>query len=209
MAPQCLKLVKHLSKNYGGYLIPTNGKLMMSGFPDSVRQFVVVQARKHSSRTPLKPNDEKTGQMVLFHGTILSYLPSILLNGLEAKSEELYGKVSTLFMAEEPASSYYHVGCRVIKSLWKSDLHSDCGILLASELPLTRTPDWDYETHTDGDVKIGRPQPIHIFGPEDTKFIKVRYVFMLPFYVSFNYRFTPTISTLKPLMLKAFKSRIF
>ncbi|KAF7859519.1 uncharacterized protein EAF02_010967 [Botrytis sinoallii] len=129
-APECLKLVKHLSENYGGYLIPANGP------------------------------------MVLFHGTSLSYLPSILSSGLEAKSEELYGKVSTLFMAEEPASSYFYVERRVIESLWEPDLYSECGVLLACELSRTRKPDWDYETHPDGDVKIGRPQPIHIFGPE-------------------------------------------
>ncbi|KAF7917889.1 uncharacterized protein EAE98_009917 [Botrytis deweyae] len=208
-APECLKLVKHLSENYGGYLIPANGKLKISGFPASVHQFVVVQAPKHSSGTSPKPNDEKTGPMVLFHGTSLSYLPSILLSGLEAKSEELYGKVSTLFMAEEPASSYFYVKRRVIESLWEPDLYSECGVLLACELSRTRKPDWDYETHPDGDVKIGRPQPIHIFGPEDTRFIKVRYVFILPDDVASDYLLAPTLSTLKPSMLKAFKSKIF
>ncbi|KAF7943930.1 uncharacterized protein EAE97_006000 [Botrytis byssoidea] len=208
-APECLKLVKDLSENYGGYLIPANGKLRISGFPDSVCQFVVVQAPKQSSDASQNPNDEKTGPMVLFHGTSLAYLPSILLNGLEAKSEELYGKVSTLFMAEEPASSYYYVGHRAIDSLWKPDLYSYCGILLACELPQTRNPEWDYETHPDGDVKIGRPQPIHIFGPEDTKFIKVRYVFILPDDVSSDYPLATTLSTMNPLMLKAFKSKIF
>ncbi|TGO62142.1 hypothetical protein BOTNAR_0118g00190 [Botryotinia narcissicola] len=208
-APECLKLVKHLSENYGGYLIPANGKLRISGFPDSVRQFVVVQAPKQSSDASQKPNDEKTGPMVLFHGTSLAYLPSILLNGLEAKSEELYGKVSTFFMAEEPASSYHYVGHRAIDSMWKQDLNSYCGILLACELPQKRKPEWDYETHPDGEVKIGRPQPINIFGPEDTRFIKVRYAFILPDDVSSDYPLAPTLSTMKPLMLKAFKSKIF
>ncbi|TGO39733.1 hypothetical protein BHYA_0049g00690 [Botrytis hyacinthi] len=208
-APECLKLVKHLSENYGGYLIPANGKLMISGFPDSIRQFVVVQTPKHSSDTSQKPNDEKTGPMVLFHGASLAYLPSILRNGLEVKSEELYGKVSTLFMAEEPVSSYFYVRRRATDSLWERDLHSYCGILLACELPQTRKPEWDYETHPDGDVKIGRPQPIHIFGPEDTKFIKVRYVSILPDDVSSDYPLAPTLSTMKPLILKAFKSKIF
>ncbi|KAF5872125.1 uncharacterized protein Bfra_009155 [Botrytis fragariae] len=208
-APECLKLVKHLSENYGGYLIPANGKLVIPGFPDSVRQFVVGQAPKHSSDTSQNPNDEMSGPMVLFHGTTLSYLPGILLNGLKAKSEKIGDKISTLFMAEEPASSYYYVGRRVIKSLWEPDVHSYCGVLLACELSRTRKPDWDYEIHPDGDVQIGRPQPIHIFGPEDTRFIKVRYVFILPYYVSFNYKLAPTLSTLTPLMLKAFKSKIF
>ncbi|TEY45422.1 hypothetical protein BOTCAL_0334g00120 [Botryotinia calthae] len=171
--PGCLKLVKHLSENYGEYLIPANSKQIVSGFPDSVRQFVVTKTPKHSRGESQKPNDEKTGPMVLFHGTSLSSLPGILLNGLEAKSEEIDAMVSTLFMAEEPASSYYYVRCRVIDLLWKPDLYSKCGVLLACELSRTRKPDWDYETHHDGDVKIGRPQPIHIFGPKDTGLIKV------------------------------------
>ncbi|TGO24706.1 hypothetical protein BPAE_0096g00120 [Botrytis paeoniae] len=199
-APECLKLVKHLSENYGGYLIPAN---------DSVRQFVVVQAPKHSPGTSQNLNDEKTGPMVLFHGTSLSCLPSILLNDLEAKSEEIDDKVSTLFMAEEPASSYFYVERRVIESLWEPYLYSNCGVLLACELSRMRKPDWDYETHFDGDVNIGRPQPIHIFGPEDSRFIKVRYVFILPDDVSSDYLLVPTLSTLKPLMLEAFKSKIF
>ncbi|TGO56536.1 hypothetical protein BCON_0076g00140 [Botryotinia convoluta] len=208
-APECLKLVKRLSENYGGYLIPVNNKLMISGFPDSVRQFVVTQAPKHSPGTSQKPNDEKTGPMVLFHGTSPAYLPGILLSGLEAKSEKIDDKVSTLFMAEEPASSYYYANYRAIESLWEPDLYTNCGALLACELSRTRKPDWDYETYPDGDVKMGRHQPIHIFGPEDTRLIKVRYVFILPYDVSFDYLLAPAISTLKPLMLKAFKSKIF
>ncbi|TGO83638.1 hypothetical protein BPOR_0615g00060 [Botrytis porri] len=190
-APGCLKL------------------LMISGFPNSVRQFVVTQASKYSPDTSQNPNDEITGPMVLFHGTSPAHLPGILLNGLEAKSELIDDKISTLFMAEEPASSYYYVERRTIESWREPDLYSYCGVLLACELPQTRKPDWDYETHPDGDVKIGRPQPIHIFGPEDTRFIKVRYVFILPDDVSSDYLSAPTLSTLKPLMLKAFKSKIF
>ncbi|KAF7958307.1 hypothetical protein EAE96_001858 [Botrytis aclada] len=208
-APERLKLVQHLSENYGGYLIPANSKLMIPRFPDSVRQFVVTQAPKNSPDTSQKPIDEITGPMVLFHGTSLAYLPGILLNGLKAKSEEIEDKISTLFMAEEPASSYIYAGRRVIGSLWEPDLYSECGVLLACELPRTRIPDWDYETQPDGDVKIGRPQPIHIFGPEDTRFIKVRYVFILPDDVSGEYPLAPALSALKPLLLKAFKSKIF
>ncbi|KAM0153522.1 hypothetical protein ACHAQE_002853 [Botrytis cinerea] len=208
-APGCLKLVKHLSENYGEYLIPANSKQTVSGFPDSVRQFVVTKTPKHSPGVSQKPNDENTGPMVLFHGTSLSYLPGILLNGLKAKSEEIDDMVSTLFMAEEPASSYYYARYRAIESLWKPDLYSNCGVLLACELSRTRKPNWDYETHHDGDVKICRPQPIHIFGPKDTGSIKVRYVFILPYGVSSEYLLAPTLSTMKPLMLKAFKSKIF
>lgn len=207
-APGCLKLVKHLS-DYGEYLIPANSKQMVSGFPDSVRQFVVTKTPKHSPGVSQKPNDENTGPMVLFHGTSLSHLPGILSNGLKAKSEKIDGMVSTLFMAEEPASYYYYVKGRAIESFWKPDLCSKCGVLLTCELSRTREPNWDYETHHDGDVKICRPQPIHIFGPKDTGSIKVRHVFILPYGISSEYLLAPTLSTMKPLMLKTFKSRKF
>ncbi|KAI9648165.1 GID complex subunit containing RING finger motif [Ciborinia camelliae] len=213
MKIECRNLISHITKEYSHILSPAKSDLWIPGFPASVSQFVVIRTPKHISDKVQEFKGKKTDRMVLFHGTGLSFLPIILLEGLKATCQDLgKGDGRTLWMAEEPATSFLYGRKDVNQgfySTWKHNLYPHCGVLLGCERLSRRKCDVDYEEDSDGDIEIGRPQPVHIFRPDDTTSIVVRYVFILPRDVLNRHDLAPRSSDLRPLMLKAFKSKIF
>ncbi|RAL60404.1 hypothetical protein DID88_000179 [Monilinia fructigena] len=196
-----------------GTPIPAKNDMIMPGFLPSGAQSLVVRSPKNLTSRSSQSNDANGGRMALFHGTGLSFLPTILLEGLTATSTHAVKPYErTLWIAEEPATSYlyaarfpYGVECPALKG----NSNSDCGVLLGCEFLGMRKGDVDYEHDIDDDVEIGRPQPVHVFGSPSTSLIRVRYVLILPDDTLEDYEVASEAADLHPLMLTAFKSEIF
>ncbi|KAB8304105.1 hypothetical protein EYC80_003526 [Monilinia laxa] len=213
MTSGCRDLISHITSKYTGILTPAKNDMIMPGFPPSVAQFLVVRPPKNLTGRLSQSNNANGGRMVLFHGTVLSFLPTILLEGLKATSTHaVRPHKRTLWMAEEPATSYLYAARLPYEGdarRWEDNSYSDCGVLLGCEFLGTRKGEVNYEHDIDGDVEIGRPQPVHVFGSPSTSLIRVRYVFILPDDTLEDYEVAPEAADLRPLMLKAFKSEIF
>lgn len=211
---KCRDLISHIISEFSHTLIHAKSELRMPGFPASVSQFLVIRTPKDISERIGQAKANKTKRMVLFHGTDLSFLPRILSEGLKATSTDGGMKYRrALWMAMEPATSYYYARqwIRSQSLSWSHNMYPKCGVLLGCEFLDEREHDEDYEDEDSvfKNPKIGRPQPVHIFGPDDTTRIVVRYVFVIPKCILSKYKNAPEAANLQPLMLEAFKSKTF
>jgi hypothetical protein len=158
-------LVSWICSTLGQDLVRATGDLEISGFPDSVHQFIVVKpvpALQGPFDAHMKTDSPRS--IVLFHGTPLANLRSILSTGFRG--------ARGLWMAAEPAISYGYAAkaCYGIPNSsiieWTGGPYpnSQVGALLGCEVS-----------------GKGRPLGHGIHVILNLKSIMVRYIFLLPF----------------------------
>lgn len=155
------KVLTRICDSFGDLLKPATGDLTLPEFPESVRQFFL---------TKLLPNaEQQSGQwIVLFHGTRLHFLHSILQVGLK-RSEDGF-----IWMAEEPRVSYDYAsglagGRRIPEPTpgWKNSPYENFGVLLVCQVKDGEHPR----------VPLGNGFEHFVLKEEE---VLVRYVLLLP-----------------------------
>ncbi|PVH78312.1 hypothetical protein DL98DRAFT_254671 [Cadophora sp. DSE1049] len=103
------RVISWLSSVFGSDIIEATSEsgLKIPGFPNSAPQFVLAKAASTHRDVFAKHLKKAKGKsMLLFHGTPLRHLQSILRNGFTPAGDRRFG--AGLFTAEEPATSYYY-----------------------------------------------------------------------------------------------------
>jgi hypothetical protein len=151
--------------HYRGFITTANGICKIPSLPTGTHQFVLVNAnptieRDFVSRLPRTSPQSR----VLWHGTSIDRLPSILAQGLRTLSGTNLQRTGAahgkgIYMAEDPATSMSYSPSAVS---WKNSGLSNMRLLLGCEVA--------------GDGKRVSPG-IHVI--QDDKTVMVRYVFLL------------------------------
>ncbi len=192
LGKQSVDLLKWIYAQYGGYLVSASGQTRIPSMP-GVIQFLLANAA---------PNLEKNfaAQMgtqptrVVFHGTSLDRLYSILCNGLQVCSGNSalqrhgasYGK--GIYVASEPATSMTYASTYTAPyagSVWHSSSLNDFGVLLACE--------------ASGNIPLNKSRGIHVI--PDPNMLILRYIFLVPTGVN-----VPAARHIVPAMTSVFAS---
>lgn len=140
--------------------------LRIPNFPDAAQQFALTKPptalrRKFDAHLAT----DKGKSMLLFHGTSIHTLFSILREGFHPAADRRHGKEGGLFMALEPTYSYPYAAIRAPKTQWVNTPLPGHGLLLGCEVS-----------------GIGRPvydEPgVHVVSKLDS--VIIRYVFLVP-----------------------------
>lgn len=161
-------LLNWICENYGSMIKLAPSHLTIPQFPTTVQQYIVQKPPRHGdfSRALKAENGQST---LLFHGTNLRYLVSILQNGFKSSYDHRFGKGN--FMAEEPATScrYANDDCYYRKPrYWWRNSPVKGGVLLGCQV-------------------AGKGEPVPLYAGEepgvhvvtDLSSIEIRYIFVV------------------------------
>jgi len=209
-------LLHWICDELGDGLKEVTAKLQINAFDPSIRQFVVPSSTKREKAFNIRKTEHGGGSIILFHGTRLCHLQSIVRHGLKPLSGAGGPKMPVAFMAVEPSPPYtFALGdawnhakkygpCpselqerNFQHGLWNG--RPDDGVLLGCEVAGRGSP--DYYSLANGSTDI------HTISREDD--IMVRYVFIIP---SSHYerresdQLVPKRAQLEQYMLRGFKT---
>lgn len=178
------QLVTWACTHFRGFITSASGICRLPGFPVGTHQFVLANANpllESGFTTKLPRSSPQT--RVLFHGTSLDRLPSILAQGLKIQSGTSLQRTGAahgrgIYMAEEPATSFSYSPSAVS---WRGSGLSNMRLLLGCEVVGNGSP-----------VSPG----IHVI--RDEKMVMVRYVFLFT-----NSAYAPNANHVTPAMLSA------
>jgi Poly(ADP-ribose) polymerase catalytic domain len=152
--------------SYRGFLISATGQFRIPSMP-GVHQFVLANAAPEQESAFNGHLVRGAGTKVLFHGTTLDRLYSILTQGLRVLSNTAGAQHGAshgrgVYMAREPAMSYGYMNHTAVAS-WANSAFSNIGLLLGCEY-----------AGNDGDGRMGFQVVT------DPTMLMVRYVFLVP-----------------------------
>ncbi|KAF2179076.1 hypothetical protein K469DRAFT_321956 [Zopfia rhizophila CBS 207.26] len=173
--------------SYRGFIASTSGITRIPSMPTGTHQFILADANpalESSFASKLPRHDPQT--RVLFHGTSLDRLPSILAQGLRVCSGTSLQRTGAahgngIYMAEGPATS---LGYSPAAMSWRGSSFSNMRVLLGCEI-----------VGNGNSVSPG----IHVI--KDEKTVMVRYIFLLT-----NNACAPNANHVVPAMLSAMSS---
>lgn len=159
-------LLLYASTMFRGFLTSATDNAKIPGFPPGTHQFVLASAapeleKSFAAQIELEP---QRATRILFHGTSLDRLPSILAQGLKIHSGGALQRTGAahgagIYMAEEPATSFSYAPAAVS---WKNSGLSNMRLLLGCEV-------------VGAGASVGNG--IHVI--KDERRVMVRYVFLL------------------------------
>jgi hypothetical protein len=128
-------ILRWICGEFGEKIIPAGGDLRISGMPKSYFQFIVI--RQDPDLQKLFDMDvaaASSKSMLLFHGTGLTSLVSVLSEGFTPTQDTGFGK--GLFMSENPSQSYDYAYFRRLSpgTSWTNSPYSSFGVLLGCEV---------------------------------------------------------------------------
>jgi hypothetical protein len=136
--------------NFGEMFIPAVGDLKIPGMPESALQFILHKPPK-KSLDKFEKHMSKTKDLstLLFHGTALSSLQSILRKGFELSYDRRFGAGS--FFAEDPYVSYWFASARILHLAlqWVQSPYKAHGLcLVVKSLAKEDMSKWKVEEYT-------------------------------------------------------------
>jgi hypothetical protein len=164
-------LLKWVFGQYGGYLVSASGQMRIPSMP-GVHQFLLANPAPHLEKAfATQVGSQPT--RVVFHGTTLDRLYSILCQGLRVCSGNSalqrhgasYG--TGIYVAEEPVTSMVYAKAHTAPyagSGWHSSTFTNVSVLLACE--------------ASGNIPLNRSPGIHVV-PNPNMLI-LRYIFLVP-----------------------------
>jgi hypothetical protein len=113
------ELLSWICSTYGNDIVPASGNLFIASMPKTVHQFVLVKPTPVLQTRFDAALAKRSTSCVLYHGTPLKHLHSIMCNGFWPAADRRFGK--GVFMAENPETSYYYAGKDQYDE-WEDDL---------------------------------------------------------------------------------------
>jgi hypothetical protein len=159
------KLIVWALTHFRGFVATATGICKVPGMPVGTHQFVLANAApflETAFATCLSKHNSKT--TILFHGTSLDRLPSILTQGLRIQSGTSLQRTGAahgkgIYLAEEPSTSFSYSPAAVS---WRNSSLNGMRLLLGCEV-----------------AGIGRSVSPGIHVLQDERSVLVRYVFLL------------------------------
>lgn len=176
------ELLFWICQSYGSVFTLASDKLLIPGFAPDVQQFIVSNQLNLSRQDQFEEELEKTKgkSTVLFHGTSLDNLYSIMADGFKASTDITYGTGN--FMGDSPRTAYIYA-------------HHRACLIRDKATGNYATEKWNWRPSRDRAVMMGcqvagsgrlvndvseRTGKVHVI--ENLQSIAIRYVFLLPDY---------------------------
>lgn len=179
-----------ICNTYGSLISIPSQDFTVRGIAKKVGQFVLVEPNEVRHEYFLKKMQENSSESILlFHGTPISSLLSILENGFRPSIDTRWGFGN--FMAEEPRLSSHFA----YKGSWgpSGDTSSGWGVLLGCQVPGVGRPV--------ADISNTLPSGVHVI--KDMNSIAIRYIFLLPPPAVLDH--VPKRACIRAQMMKAFQ----
>ncbi|KUJ08101.1 uncharacterized protein LY89DRAFT_765574 [Mollisia scopiformis] len=196
-------LLGWLCTELGHIICPAEGNLKIAGLPESAHQFILekpAQTKLDSFEKNFKQHYDNS--ILLFHGTCLKNLRSILRCGFQPARDRRFG--AGLFMADQPFGSSYYAqhqsqAGRNLSHEWTNDLYTNYGMLLCCEV----TGNGRFAEHEGAGLDR---YDVHVIKRLDS--IMIRHIVLLPYAEMYKQCIEVKLrrSMVEGDMLKAFKS---
>lgn len=169
-----------ICNTYGSTFTLATDSFIIPGFPSDVQQFIIANQLNSPRQDIFEQEFEKTKakSTVLFHGTSLDNLFSIMADGFRASTDTTYGTGN--FMGDTPRTAYIYA-------------HHRACLIRDEATGNYATEKWNWRSSRDRAVMLGcqvagngrvvndvseRTGKVHVI--ENMQSIAVRYVFLLP-----------------------------